>query len=248
MDKSICSVRALALASVLGVFPVFADSDEDIKNLEGFFVGVDAAYSCVSAKHDLSDSGFFDGNLRRPDGDLYTNKHKRVSFDPSINVGYLHGFGNWCAGLSVDVSFGGNKKRTFDMDRSEGHSKIAGVSYGVKFKGGYHFKRINSLIYVIVGLKRRDADFGFNMRRSDIQAFVKSRTKAKLKSPLFVLGLGVERPIYKKISLSAEYEYAWRNSTGEARENYKKHGAYAYATAKQSLREHSIKVGLKYRF
>ncbi len=134
------------------------------------------------------------------------------------------------------------------MYRSEGYSKIAGVSYGVKFKGGYHFKGINSLIYGIVGLKWRDADFGFYMRRPELRRLVESNAKAKLKNPLFVLGFGVERPIYKKISLSAEYEYAWRNSTGEARENYRMYGAYAYATAKQSLREHSVKVGLKYRF
>ncbi|MCR4555251.1 MAG: outer membrane beta-barrel protein [Alphaproteobacteria bacterium] len=248
MNKCVSSAKVLVFVSALGSVSVFADSNVGSEDLEGFFIGVDAAYSCASVEHDLSDSGYFDGNLRHPDDDLYTNKHKRVSFDPSINVGYLRGFGNWYAGLSADVSFGGNKKRTFDMDRSEGYSKIAGVSYMLKFKGGYHFKGINSLIYGIVGLKWRDADFGFNMRISEIQALVKSRTKAKLKSPLFVLGLGVERPIYKKISLSAEYEYAWRNSTGEARENYKMHGAYAYATAKQSLREHSVKVGLKYRF
>lgn len=248
MSRCVSSVKVIMFVSALGSVSVFADGDVDTKDLKGFFVGVDAVYSRVSAKHDLSDSGYFDGNLRRPDNDLYANKHSRICFDPSVNVGYLHRFGNWYAGLSADISLGVRGKRTFGMDRSEGYSKISGTSYAVKLRGGYYFKEINSLVYVITGVKKRDVDFYFSMRNPNIRKYVESNTKAKLKNPLFVVGLGIEHPISKGFSWSAEYEYAWRNSTDEARENYKKSDVYAYATARQSLREHSVKIGLKYHF
>ncbi len=236
--------RFLALVFVFGTFPVSADDHLDVKNLEGFYVGVDAVYSHADVKNDETEGvgTLYSDNSKSnvPDNELVKSKRSRCHIDPSVNIGYSHFFNNWYVGLAGDVSFGKNNKSFVITDPAddEGYeSKISGVSYTLKAKGGYYFRGLNSVVYGIAGVKWREVSY---MR----YAADRLSSKAKLKSPSFLLGLGFERPICKKLSLSAEYEYSWRNSSDSAL--WKNEEGVADFNVRQRLREHSLKIGVKY--
>ena len=238
------SVRGIAFMSALGVFPIFADSDVGTKNLEGFFIGVDAAYSHSSLKNDETGGviTLYADNTKEeiPESERVRSKHKRVHVDPSINIGYSHFFGNYYLGLAGDISFGNDRKSfvVTDSDDDEGYeTRIGGVSYGIKAKGGYYLSGLKSVVYGVAGVKWRDASY----RRYLADQF---GSKAKLKSPSFLLGLGFEHSICKKLSLSAEYEYSWRSSSDNTL--WKNGELCVDYNIKQKLREHALKVGVKY--
>jgi len=244
MGQRVSSSRILASVFMLGAFPALAESNVDIKDLEGLFVGVDVAYNHSSVKNNETGGVGMSGNRKEdvPSDELVKRERGRCFVDPSINIGYSHFFGNWYLGLAGDVSFGKNSKEFIMTDIDEGYeAKIDGISYGVKVKGGYYVSKLDSVVYGIVGVKWREVSY---RRRVDDQLF----SKAKLKNPSFLLGLGFERSVCKNLSLSAEYEYSWRNSSsntlwkiGDDSVNYN-----VDYNVKQKLREHSLKVGFKY--
>jgi len=258
------SIKIFVLLLFLGVFPVFADDNVEVNGVsecaecakgtdffEGFAVGVDAVYGHAEANHDVTDNGiiFQNGDVWK-DVDLYSLPHKRSQIVPSVNVGYSCFFKNWYVGVVADILLGRNKERTDTLSKANGHFKMNGISYGVKVKSGYYFEDLNSVIYGIAGIKWQNINFEVDMNNPEIHKCKVSSTRSRLKSPLFVLGVGAERPISKRLSLSAEYEYAWRNSKGEVLTNYANGNlrVSAFAKTKQSLKEHSVKVGLKYHF
>jgi len=263
MNKYIVSSsKTLFSLLFLGVFPVFANDNVEVNGVsecaecakgtdffEGFAVGVDAVYSYIDVKNSITEPGGKASNGREKiDSDLHSVTHKNCHFSPSLNIGYSYFHGNWYAGLVADVSFGKNNSRLNCINGADEHLKIKGISYEVRAKGGYYFQDLNSVIYGIAGVKWRDVDYAFDFKLPGTYSI--SRTKSRLKNPLFVLGVGAERPISKKVSLSAEYEYAWRNSSGEASDNVggARGSVRVYQKVKQSLKEHSVKIGLKYHF
>lgn len=243
--------RVLALVFMFGAFPALAESSEGIKNLEGFFVGVDAVYRHAKVGHDVWDNGIIYPNRKTwHDGEQYNAWHRCADLVPSVNVGYSYFCNNWYVGLSADVAFGKKTEGDITLSRANGHSKLGGISYGIKAKGGYYFEDLNSVIYGIAGVKWRNADFRVAMSNPLLRKYETSSTSLKLNNPLFVVGVGIERPIYQKLSFSAEYEYAWRNSKGDALADYANGNLKVgtFAKTKQSLKEHSFKIGLKYHF
>ena len=256
--------RILMFAALVGAIPTFANSNIRETNsnsernaLQGFSIGFDVVCNHTSVNHNFIDSGqvVIISNQEilqhSPASELYKPKHNRFSLDPSFNVGYSHIFkNNVYAGLFADVSFGRSNKHYVDMKAAEGYSKIKGTSFGLKLKTGYYFQNINYVVYGIFGLKQRGAEFSFNKKNADPRFIPDYQTKAKTNTPLFVVGLGMERPINKKLTWSAEYEYAWKNSTKEARDYHKfsnntaKH--FTYIRMKQKVRVHSFKLGFKY--
>ena len=199
MSRCKNAVKVLAFVYMFNSFPVLADSDSAVKNLEGFFVGVDVAYNHSSVKNDETEgvATLYSDNSRIniSDNELVKSKRRRCHIDPSVNIGYSHFFNNWYVGLAGDVSFGKNNKSFVITDSAddEGYeSKISGVSYALKAKGGYYFRELNSVVYGIAGVKWREVSY----RRYASDRF---SSKAKLKSPSFLLGLGFEKPICKKL-------------------------------------------------
>lgn len=235
------SVRGIAFMSALGVFPIFADSDVGTKNLEGFFIGVDAAYSHSSLRNDNAWAVMYGMGRQIGDGEpgsIY--KNKRSCVDPSVNIGYGRFFGNWYFGLAGDVSFGksGNSYVVTDSVSKVGYeAKIDGVSYSVKVKGGYYFGELSSVLYGIAGLRWRDVSY-----RNFVDGNFSS--KSKLKTPIFVLGVGFEHPVCEKLSLSAEYECSWRSSS--SRNDLTAYHLTLSTSMKQKVREHTVRIGVKY--
>ncbi len=241
MSRCKDAVKVLTVVSMFGVIPVSADNHSAVKNLGGFHVGIDAAYNHSSAKNDETKGVatlYYDNSQRNvPDDELAKSKRSRCHIDPSINIGYSHFFNNWYVGLAGDVSFGKDNKNFVMIDDIDGYeTKTESVSYALKAKGGYYFSELNSVVYGIAGVKWREVSY---KRYTDGEFF----SKAKLKTPSFLLGLGFEKPICKKLSLSAEYEYSWRNSSDDSL--WKNEDGVVDFNVRQRLREHSLKIGVK---
>lgn len=240
------SVKVIAVMMAFGAFPAFAGSDVAVENtqikctdaLKGFTVGADLAYNYSKAKHDELVANFNPSGVTGNGMSIGSIEHRRCNIDPSVNVGYTHLYNNWYMGAAGEISFGKKGKKDTAFDSNTGaHTQISGFSGGVKLKGGYFVKDFKAALYGIAGIKWRDVDCQFNINGN-------STSKAKLKRPLFVLGLGLEKPVYKKLSVSAEYEYAWRNSNDSADMNVS--GGTWNCHMKQRLNDHSFKVGVKY--
>lgn len=239
------SVKVLALGAIFGTLPAFAESvvvDQAVADsatgLEGVTVGADIIYSYADAKHEqLVGTWKANDNSRGSDSKYDPLSHKRCCIDPSINIGYTHLYNSWYMGASGEVSYGANSERNSDFGGgSKVDTEIGRASYGLKLKGGYYIKDLKSAIYGIIGIKYRDVKFSFNV--GDAKG-----SSAKLKKPLYVIGLGAEHPVCKKISVSAEYEYVWRNSEDTSIVNLK--AGMASLRAKQRLNKHNIRIGVK---
>lgn len=159
-----------------------------------------------------------------------------------LNVGYSYFCNSWYLGAAGEVSFGANGKKSVVLDEIfPTKSKISGFSTAIKLEGGYYFKDLNAVIYGIAGLKWRNVEMQYDY---DDKTFFAIGSKAKLSTPLYTVGIGVERPIYKKLSVSAEYEYTWRNSKDTSK--LKPNNIPICFYIKQRMREHGFKIGIKY--
>ncbi len=252
MNKCVnSSVKVIACLAAFGAFPVFAEGDVAAQTkvntgccaeaLKGFTVGADVIYSHAAAKHEELETKIAGvvGNVdvAGNDNSYSSLEHKRAGLDPSVNIGYTHVYKNWYVGVAGEFAFGVKSKRNSDFGGAKVDTEIGRTSYGLKVKGGYFVNDLKSAIYGIAGIKWRDVKFRFNVDED-------KGTDAKLKRPLYVIGVGVERPVYKKLSVSAEYEYAWRNSKDTSTVDLTSGSASLYA--KQRLNEHSFRVGVKY--
>ena len=180
-------------------------------------------------------------------------KQKRCNFDPSITLGYSFFRNNWYFGAVGEFSFSKSRKKSVPFGPYfNAKFTTSGFSWGIKAMSGYYFKDLNTLIYGIAGLKWRNietqidySDRGscfFNSNYDDGGVFF-SGPKEKLSNPLFVLGVGIERSVYEKLSVFAEYEYTWRNSKDTVVP--KRIGTYKFRM-KEHLKEHSFRLGVKY--
>ena len=180
-------------------------------------------------------------------------KSKRCNLDPSITFGYSFFRNNWYFGAVGEFSFGKSRKKSVPFGPYfNARFTTSGFSWGIKAVGGYYFKDLNTLIYGIAGLKWRNIEtqidysdrgscfFNSNYDDGGVSFF---GSKEKLPGPLFVLGTGIERSVYEKLSVFAEYEYTWRNSKDTVVP--KRIGTYKFRM-KEHLKEHSFRLGVKY--
>jgi hypothetical protein len=242
---------------VFGASPVFAgdevSTDEEAatvsqdvqqdkwcESLKGFTVGLDVVYSHTDVRHDwkapVVENPTTGARVQSRDATPQISQ-SRCFVDPSINVGYSYLKNNFYVGAVGDVSFGKKAEITDDIDGagSEIKTEIGNISYGIKLKGGYYARCLKSAFYGIAGVKWRDANLRYVLNGEE-------GSKAKVKTPFFVLGLGMERPIRNKISFSAEYECAWRNSTKTSTTG----GGHTFMEVDHRLRENTLKLGIKY--
>ncbi len=239
------SAKVIAAVAVFGAFPAFAASDEATSNccadqLKGFTVGADLVYSHSKVKNEPKEVNATVSGYKFGINDFDAVEQRRSCVDPSINIGYTYVHNNWYIGAAGEFSYGRDSKKTTELG-NQGVSldtEIGRTSYELKLKGGYYVSDLKSAVYGIAGIKWRNANLHFNANGAE-------GSKAKLKTPSYVIGAGIERPVYKKVSVSAEYEYAWRSSkdTSTVSTDYAATGSMC---VDQRLKEHSFKVGVKY--
>lgn len=234
---------------------------EQSKILTGALVGVSLLYSHSDLKSDPYDfSPHFSPNFLSHSKccfgadfdkalidshkfELPAGRKQYCKIAPAVSFGYSFRRGNWYFGAIGEVSFGKNSKNYEVFNRRLSlESEISGFSGAFKLKGGYYFADPNILGYGIAGMKWRKVKTQFHY--SDEENLVFSGTKSKLTNPQFILGVGTECPIYEKLSVFAEYEYAWRTST-ETDVMTGVNGVYEHQM-KQKLKEHSFKLGVNY--
>lgn len=240
------SAKVIAAVAVFGAFPAFAASDEATTSsccadqLKGFSVGLDIAYSHAKVKNQPQKAEAFLEGVRFSRDAIKSVEHRRSCVDPFINIGYTHVHNNWYVGAAGEFSYGRDSKKTaaFGDEGVRMDTEIERTSYGLKLKGGYYVDKLKSAVYGTAGVKWRKANSHFSANNA-------TGSKAKLKTPLFALGIGIERPVYKKVSVSAEYEHAWRNSDDTSRFEAVRNTTGSMRI-KQRLKEHSFKVGVKY--
>jgi len=212
--------------------------DDAAESLKGFTIGLDVVYSHTDARHDVNPAVMngFPGGINPVDTESSQISHSRCFVDPSINIGYSYIKDSYYVGIAGDVSFGKKAEVTYDLSSSgktEADTEIGRFSGDVKLKGGFYSRSLKSVFYGIAGVKWRKINFRYIENGTE-------GNKAKVKTPFFLLGLGMERPIHNKLSFSAEYECAWRNS--------KKTSTVGSTSVDvdQRLRENTLKLGVKY--
>lgn len=250
------SLATLVAFSFLGVSCVGADNDVEqleqiaqidnsgVAALKGVTVGIDAVYSHSDVKNEESYAHITLSNGSTGKVSTVNTKLRRCSIDPSINVGYSYFNNNWYVGIAGEISFGRNRRKYVRTSKTiSAEAETVGFSSKIKAKGGYYFSDLNSAIYLLAGLKWRNSEIQYRAI-NELNNEVSVGSKAKLSHPLYVVGVGVETPIYEKLSVSAEYEYAWRNSNDVSK--LKNANSTMKFGLKQSLREHNFKLGIKY--
>ena len=213
-----------------------------VKDLEGVVVGIGLGYSHLHLSNEqyAQKSTFANRSLLNNTSLLI--EQKRCVTDVLVGVGYSHFFKNWYFGISGEISFGKNNKKSVIFDGFfPTESKISGFSFSSKLKGGYYFKGLNVLVCGIAGLRWQNVEIQYNFDDGIISSV---GSKAKLSMPLYTVGIGIERPIYKKLSFSTEYEYIWRNSKDISTVSAGTMPTRFYV--KQRLRAHNFKIGIKY--
>ena len=151
-----------------------------------------------------------------------------------IRVGYRWQKDNWVFGPELGFE-GGNIKDSFDNDEGyDASSKIKNVA-ALRLKTGY-VVRPDMLVYGIAGVARAKVDYSVEGTGAQGVADIDD-TYSKTG---YIVGLGVEKKLTERMSVTGEYEYA----------NFGKEtlvgasGLDTEATAKYN----NIKVGLNFRF
>ena len=214
-----------------------------VGDLKGITVGIDLGYSHSSLKNEQYARGLsLGGGLSYPENTSEVVKQRRCCTNVSLNIGYTCFYDSWYFGAAGEIFFGANGKKSVVLDKVfPTKSKISGFSAAVKLKGGYYFEDLNTAIYGIAGLNWRNVEMQYNYDDKTISAI---GSKAKLSTPLYTVGIGIERPIFKKLSISAEYEYTWRNSKDTSTVGI--NGVSARFYIKQRMNEHNFKIGIRY--
>ncbi|WP_312530799.1 outer membrane protein [Paracoccus sp. (in: a-proteobacteria)] len=146
-----------------------------------------------------------------------------------VRVGYRWQKDRWVFGPELGFE-GGNVKDSFTDGGYEASSKIKNV-LALRMKTGYEVSP-DMLVYGIAGVARAKVDYKVTGADIDVNDSF-SRTG-------YVVGLGVEKKLTERMSLTGEYEYA--NFGKETLEDAA--GTVTKATPKYS----NVKVGLNFRF
>ncbi len=213
-----------------------------VNDLGGVVVGVDVGYSRsrVTNRQYLLRLPLYGENILLDA--FHGVSQRRHNVDMSVNIGYSYFIKNWCVGVFGEVCLGKNNRKFAVIEKYfPTESEISGFARAVKLKCGYFFKDWCTMVYGIGGLKFRNVNIRY---KYDDQSTFSVGSRAKLSMPLYTLGVGVERPVFKKISVSAEYEYSWKHSKDVSRLNIKAQPFCFHI--KQGFKEHSFKVGVKY--
>ena len=159
-----------------------------------------------------------------------------------VRAGYRWQRENWVFGPELAFDFGNIEDSTdgrltasgFVTTDVETKSKVKNVA-SLVMKGGYLVKP-DLLLFTKAGVARADIEYRANFVDIDGNS---SSGEADYKKTGYIVGVGLEKQVSEKLSISGEYEYA--NFGKETREF---DGIHTEATPKYN----NIKIGVNYSF
>lgn len=163
-----------------------------------------------------------------PTGSVSPDKLELSGANGGVRIGYRWQRGNWVVGPELSYE-GGNIKDSFSTDGYDAESKVKNM-YALRLKTGYTVSP-DTLVYGIAGVGRAKIDYSVSGNGADI-----SDTYNKTG---YILGLGVEKQINAKWSVTGEYEFADFGS-----ENLSNGGFDTNATPEYN----NIKLGVNFKF
>ncbi|WP_289041874.1 outer membrane beta-barrel protein [uncultured Aliiroseovarius sp.] len=152
----------------------------------------------------------------------------------SLRAGYRWQFDQWVFGPEIAVE-GGQVKDTFSNGGYQGTTRL-NHALSLRLKAGYVWPVLNSIFFGTVGVSRGDFDYSVTGSGSAGPIAINDNYA----TTGYVLGLGIEQPLTKRLSVTGEYEYV----------NYGKDTLFdglGNSTLATPL-FHSVKVGLNLRF
>ena len=145
-----------------------------------------------------------------------------------IRAGYRWQRDRWVFGPELGFE-GGNIKDSFSIDGYDAESKIKNV-LALRMKTGYVLNN-DMLLYGIVGVARAKVDYSVVGNGANIDEEF-NRTG-------YIIGLGAEKKLNERVSLTGEYEYA-----DFGKENLSAGGFSTNATPEY----HNVKLGVNFKF
>lgn len=199
---------------------------------QGAYGGLTLGYA-FNGKDEVGFSGST-GN----EGDLGTLELNGVN--GGLRVGYRWQRGNWVFGpelgyetgnIEDSISFGDSDSTT------EVTSKVKNV-LALRMKTGYAV-RPDLLVYGIAGIARADVEY-----KAEVTSATASESQNRdFKKNGFVVGMGVEKQLTERMSVTGEYEYA---QFGKTDRTFTIGGESA--TTEATPKYHNVKVGLNFKF
>ena len=150
-----------------------------------------------------------------------------------LRVGYRWQQGNWVFGPELGYE-GGNIKDDFSTAGYDAESKIKNV-LALRFKAGYSVSE-DTLVYGIVGAARAKVDY----KVQGDGEYGAIDLKDSYSENGYIVGVGAEKRLTERLSLTGEYEYANFGKKILADSN----DVATRATPKY----HNVKLGLNFKF
>ena len=165
---------------------------------------------------------------RPPGADL--GKAELSGANLGLRLGYAWQRDRWVYGPELGIT-GGSIKDSFDFDAGRFESKVNHM-IALRLKAGY-LVQDDLLVYGIAGWQR--GDFTYDVAGTDVDYTANG----------YVVGLGIEKQLTERWSITGEYEYANFGKTDLDLPT----GPLAIAGVSVATPEHSnIKLGVNYRF
>lgn len=158
-----------------------------------------------------------------------------------LRVGYRWQRGNWVFGPELGYEAGNiEDSLSYDNDvgsRTKVTSKVKNV-LALRMKTGYAV-RPDLLVYGIAGIARADVEY-----KTEVTSATASEGQNRdFKKNGFVVGMGVEKQLTERMSVTGEYEYA---QFGKTDRTFTIGGESA--TTEATPKYHNVKVGLNFKF
>ncbi|MFC3569648.1 outer membrane protein [Paracoccus sp. TOH] len=221
------SVASLALGSLAanagGYTPPVVDAGvvapvvetAPVGNWQGGYAGLTLGYG-FGGDDDVGINGTTPGSL------------EMSGANAGIRLGYRWQRDRWVVGPELGFE-GGNIDDSFSADGYDAESKVKNV-LALRLKTGYVFEN-DIMVYGIAGVARGKVDYSVTGNGADIDD---TYTKTG-----YIVGLGAEKMINDRWSVTGEYEYA-----NFGKENLSDGTYETNATAKF----HNLKVGVNFKF
>lgn len=202
------------IAPVLDVAPPVPVVSAPVADWQGAYAGITLGYAF---------GGDDDIGVRPPGGNI--GSAEITGANAALRLGYRWQRNRWVVG--PEISYGvGEIDDSFDFAGGEFESE-ANDLLGIRLKTGY-LVRPDTLVYGIAGWQ--EGDFAYSVNGNDVDYDADG----------YVLGLGVERRLTDRMSLTGEYEYSDFGSTDVE--------IVPGATSVATPSFHNVKVGLNFRF
>lgn len=193
--------------------------EEPVGAWQGGYAGLTLGYA-FKGKDEVGVGG--------PSGTVSPDELKLSGANGGVRIGYRWQRGNWVVGPELSYE-GGNIKDSFSTDGYDAESKVKNM-YALRVKTGYTVAP-DMLVYGIAGVGRAKIDYSVAGNGADIND---SYNKTG-----YILGLGVEKQINAKWSVTGEYEYADFGSENLSDGTYDTNATPQY---------NNIKLGVNFKF